>query len=133
MITSTHDHTYHHATLFLEMHSFETEDSVIDFGLTSYEGEFFQVSKKFEHTDFDEESQFKLYELNIFLSQNGMHHKRRVYNIIDLMGDIGGLLEISMILFGIFLYPISEHSFVIKVAKRMFFARTKDYTLFQTP
>ena len=62
-----------------------------------------------------------------------MHHKRRVYNFIDFMGDIGGLLEIAMIFFGFFLYPISYHSFIIKAAKKMFFARSSDRTLFSRP
>jgi len=73
-----------------------------------------------------------LYEMSIFLSQEGMEHKRRVYNIIDLMGDIGGVLEIAMIMFGILLYPISEHSFILRATKNLFLARTKDTSMFHT-
>ena len=72
----------------------------------------------------------KFYEIDIFMSQNGVNHKRRVYNMIDFMGDIGGLLEISMIIFGVILFPISYHSFVLRAAKRMFFARTRDGSIF---
>ena len=34
---------------------------------------------------------------------------------------------------GFFLFPISEFSFIISAAKKMFFARTKDETLFIKP
>ena len=79
----------------------------------SYKGEFYQVSQTFEGTYYDEVSQHTLYEMNIFLSQNGMEHTRSVYNLLDLMSDIGGLHEVVMIALGVFIYPISYHSFVI--------------------
>jgi len=36
-----------------------------------------------------------------------------------------------MLLFGFFLYPISEHSYVLKVAKKLFIARTRDPKVFK--
>jgi len=36
-----------------------------------------------------------------------------------------------MLLFGFFLYPISEHSYVLKVAKKLFIARTSDPEIFK--
>ena len=46
------------------------------------------------------------------------------------MGDIGGILEFVLIVFGFFLYPISEHSFFLNATRQMFFVRTKEKSLF---
>lgn len=62
-----------------------------------------------------------------------MVHVREVYNLLDVMGDIGGILEISMLLFGFFIFPISEHSFFLTAARLQFFARTKNTSLFIQP
>jgi len=35
-----------------------------------------------------------------------------------------------MIIFGFFLFPISEHSFYLKAARMLYYARTKDEKLF---
>ena len=34
--------------------------------------------------------------------------------MLELVGDLGGVLEILILIFGVMLLPISEHSFVIK-------------------
>ena len=60
-------------------------------------------------------------------------HERAVYGSLDLLGDLGGVTEIIMIVFGFFLNPISEHSFILKAAKKMFTARTKEQQLFDKP
>ena len=57
-------------------------------------------------------------------------HQRRIYGYLDLLGDLGGVTEVIMIVFGIFLFPISKHSFIIKATKKLFMARTKDVLLF---
>ena len=60
-----------------------------------------------------------------------MNYIREVYNILGVLGDLGGIVEVIMIIFGFFLFPISEHSFYLKAARMLYFARTKDQTLFQ--
>ena len=58
--------------------------------------------------------------------------KAGIVGIIGIfgMGDIGGILEFTLIVFGFFIYPISEHSFFLRASRQMFFARTKDKSLF---
>ena len=53
-------------------------------------------------------------------------YSREVYNILDLLGDLGGVLEIMLILFSFAFTPISEYGYYLKLAKHMFFARVKD-------
>jgi hypothetical protein len=57
-------------------------------------------------------------------------HSREVYHIMDLIGDIGGVLEVFITIFGILLFPVSEHSFVMKALEKLFLARTLDDSMF---
>ena len=65
-----------------------------------------------------------------YLDKQGISHRREVYTAIDALGDMGGIIEITLIAFGLVLLPISRHSFYLKAARLMFFARTKDCSLF---
>jgi len=49
-----------------------------------------------------------------------------VYNVLDLLGDLGGVLEIITLIIGFFIYPVSEFSFILKAAKRLYLVRTND-------
>ena len=55
---------------------------------------------------------------------------RNTYDFLDLLGDIGGVTEVAMLAFGFFMFPISEHSFILLAAKRLFLARTDDQEMF---
>ena len=59
-----------------------------------------------------------------------MNHERKIYTLIDILGDLGGVVQIIVLFFGVFLNPIAEHSFVMKATKRLFTAKTKDDNLF---
>ena len=51
--------------------------------------------------------------------------------MLDLLGDLGGIVEVILICFFLFITPISEHSFYLKAAHRLFWARTKDKHFFK--
>lgn len=55
---------------------------------------------------------------------------RAIYNLLDLFGDLGGVLEIFIAIFAVFIEPMSEHSFVITAISRLFYARTHVKDLF---
>ena len=69
-------------------------------------------------------------QTRLFLMPEQVSHKRRIYAVLDLMGDLGGVLELILLVLGLLLLPISEHSFYIETIKTLFFARTKDPDLF---
>lgn len=48
-----------------------------------------------------------------------------------MLGDLGGVTEVIMLCLGIFFFPISEASYNMMSAKRMFLARTKDNEFFK--
>ena len=54
-----------------------------------------------------------------------------MYNILDVIGDLGGVLEILLMAMGFLIYPISKFSFIIAASKELFVARTKDVTMFE--
>ena len=53
-----------------------------------------------------------------------------MFGFFDLLGRLGGITNVMMILFGFMVYPISEHSFILKAAKKLFIARTRDPNMF---
>ena len=66
------------------------------------------------------------------MNNESVKYVRQVYGIFDLLGDLGGVTEVIMISFGIFLYSISEHSFHMTAIKKLFYARTSDTSMFGT-
>lgn len=60
------------------------------------------------------------------LEAETIRHIRYIYSLLDILGDLGGVTEVIMILFGFFLYPIAEHSFILQALRRLYKARTSD-------
>lgn len=50
---------------------------------------------------------------------------RKVYNLLDMLSDLGGITEVMLIIFSRFMNPISKHSFNLKVIKKLYLANTK--------
>lgn len=69
---------------------------------------------------------------NTWLDGIMVSHERRVYGYFDLLGELGGVMEVLVLFFGFFLFPISEHSFYLNAIKKLFFAKTKDDDIFVT-
>ena len=72
-----------------------------------------------------------LYQSEFEMSVQEIEHERKVYGILDLFGDVGGILDIFILLFGIFIFPYSEHSFKLSSAREFFMAKTRDNALFK--
>jgi len=50
------------------------------------------------------------------MSQIGKMHERRVYGLFDLMGDLGGVLELIVVFVGFFVSKLSKFSFTMLAA-----------------
>ena len=48
------------------------------------------------------------------LSTSTTVHTREAYNVMDLLGDIGGIFEVLVMVFGVFISPFSEFEFSLK-------------------
>lgn len=123
-------HSYHHSTSFLHHNIYETEDSWIWIGWTTFEGNFFSFGKSIPQQRKLNPGESYLYANTFFLDQQGIMHHREVYTAIDALGDLGGFIQITLIIFGSIFLPISRYSYYLKAARFMFFARTKDGKLF---
>ena len=73
----------------------------------------------------------KFFINEFFLSEETHTNKRVIFGVFDLLGKLGGITHVMMLLFGFFLFSISEHSFILKASKKLFIARTKDAKLFK--
>ena len=48
-----------------------------------------------------------------------------VYTFFDLIGDIGGVIDILIALFGWMFFQLSEFSYTLKFLEKLFLAKTK--------
>lgn len=67
------------------------------------------------------------------LSAEKIEHERERYNFLNLIGDMGGVFEILLILFGSIASPVSEYSFIAKAISKLYLSRTTNEDLFEKP
>ena len=60
-----------------------------------------------------------------------VEHEREIYNIIDHIGDLGGVIEIFAIFFGFFIGPFTNYSFTMTALRNIFVAKSSSKTLFK--
>ena len=60
-----------------------------------------------------------------------MKHIRKAYSFLDLLGDIAGLFELFVTIFGILLFSASRHSMTLSTVQELFVVKTKDTDLFK--
>ena len=51
---------------------------------------------------------------------------REIYNILDLFGDFGGLMEVLIIVTELIVAPWAEHIFNLKAIQKLFFVKSRD-------
>jgi hypothetical protein len=49
------------------------------------------------------------------------------------MGDLGGLIEMIVVIPMVLMAPISYHSYILKIIQKLYMAKTKNTTLFAKP
>ena len=70
---------------------------------------------------------------DFYLNTELTTHKRKIYNLLDLLGDFGGLFECIMIIMHLWIAPWSQFSFSINAIKKLYMAKTKDENLLSKP
>ena len=60
-------------------------------------------------------------------------HNKDLYNFVDYLGDLGGLIEIIFFLAAFIIRPISRHSYFLKIISKLFFTKTSDDSLLKPP
>jgi len=66
--------------------------------------------------DANDEWKKELYSIQIYLMPEMISHKRETYDLIKLLGDMGGIQGILISLLGVLVIPVSAHSFIIKAS-----------------
>ena len=59
-----------------------------------------------------------------------MFHSRQTYNFFDLLSDLGGVMEVIMLIASVMIIPISEHAFVVRAITKMYYAKSKEDVFF---
>ena len=60
-------------------------------------------------------------------------YSRTVYNVLDLFGTIGGILEIFMFIVELVMEPISEHAFLCSAISTFYITKhTEEETIIKT-
>lgn len=115
----------------LKSNTYETHDSFFTMDwVTSWEGSFFDIFQNIKfivprdqswpatHKDLLMACKFSKTNL---LTKN----ERSVYNLINFIGDIGGVVDVILVAIGIFINPFQEHSLTITALKKLFLVKTK--------
>jgi hypothetical protein len=58
-------------------------------------------------------------------------HERKIYGILDVFGDFGGVQEVITALASLALGQIASHAFLTKAISKLYIAKTKDDSIFQ--
>jgi hypothetical protein len=79
-------------------------------------GHFFKISslvyRPYHHMKFANE----LMRVSTYLFEDAIFYEREVYNLVDLIGELGGVVEILVFVYGILIFPISKQSFTLEAA-----------------
>ena len=109
----------------------ETEDALFHFGQLSFELTYFSVDEMKETKSYAPKMNKGLLFQNIYVfDQHSWQYKRVSYNVLDLIGDIGGVFELFVTICGILFNSIAEHSFVLSAMKKIFLVKTSEPEVF---
>jgi hypothetical protein len=70
-----------------------------------------------------------VFSLDMALDSKFEMHQREVFNILDLLGELGGVLEVITIIFFFIAAPVAEHSFYMQLFDQLYLAKTKNRTI----
>ena len=70
-------------------------------------------------------------QFTLYITDSYQMHTREAYSAMDLLGDLGGVVEVIIGTIGVLLYPISEFSFVFRAIEKLYFAKTKNSKTFK--
>lgn len=94
-------------------------------------GNFFQPFKIIQRKYDRKVHPLELFDSDVFLAVDVTWHTREVYNLFDLLGDLGGVSQVIAITIGFIFLPLAEHNFILDATSKLFLARTKDKGIFE--
>ena len=115
--------------MYMREHRYSTYDHWFYNGLLSETGSFFDIGKVLSRNYMPRHTPL-LFSSLVWQKNEVVFHERKCFDVMMVLGSLGGIGNVMIIIFGFLLFPISEHSFLMKAFKKFYFARTKDQTLF---
>ena len=98
---------------YIRRNIINTKDEFFYIGQLTQIAEYFEVGNHVVRPTVRDLGGNLLYSSSVLLMNEQYKLTRQIYNVFDLLGDLGGVTEVIMLCFGFFLYSISEHSFYI--------------------
>ena len=98
----------------LRENSVETEDSFLSLGFNGQnEYTFFDVNdKSITEKPYTDNIYFSA---EVFIDETVIYHSRSIYGLLDLFGDIGGVLQVLQIFLAFFIVPYNESAFIFNM------------------
>lgn len=78
-----------------------------------------------------EEAAGQVYCLDMMLDPRVEMHTRQISNVLDLLGELGGVLDVMVLLVFFFVAPVAEHSYFMAVFNKLYLAKTKSSNVFK--
>jgi len=99
--------------LRLRKNSFEAQDYYLQLSEPDEHGEFYDLSETEIYNTYKKLSPNKIYEVHLQLQSQQVRNDRKVYSLLELIGDLGGVFEIIILTLNFLMLPISRHSFIL--------------------
>ena len=74
----------------------------------------------------------ELYNMVIMEDSEWDYESRTCQNFVDLLEDLGGLIEIIFVSVTVIISTVNKQSFIIGTIQELFLANTRDETIFKT-
>lgn len=95
----------------LRKNEVETEDDFVNLGQLSHSFVYYDIERRVDRPRWkatNEKLKHNLFNNMFLLSDMRNYHERRVYNYFDLLGEIGGIIQILLVTSSFFIIPISQ-------------------------
>jgi len=93
-----------------EYESFNSYFNIFEYA--TYEDVFYNVGHiRKDSLNIQEQEKDALYWNSFILDNTAIRHEKKIYGIMNLIGDLGGVKEIFVSLIGIIMIPISSFGF----------------------
>lgn len=123
-----------HPNIYIKENKYIFEDSIFQMvNPLTFEGDFYSVLNVVNRPQAQSINPNLLFKSELYMDPLSVQINRTVYDLSMLMSDLGGVVNVLLAVFGIVLYPLSQHLYYLKSAQRMYLARTKDKNLLEKP
>ena len=121
--------------VYLRNNIVETYDTYLNpFLLPTHEYSFFNVGEvKKNISPLNQALPGTVMMINNWLFEIETTHEREIYNILDLVGDLGGTLGFFTALVGVLVYPISKFGYNLKALEKLYLVDSEDPSIVHIP